>query len=208
MADLITLSELKERLNIPAGDTQDDGAYTQAIGSASEAITNYVARDFTAPIETETRTYEYDGSGILDVDDASAVTALSWSQYGQSVPLLAEQWRAQPYSGPVYTWIELPPRALTGSPEMGFRYNLDRIAAERGLPHYPLVNVTGTFGWTRIPEDVQQAVLWTIVAFKDSRSPYVSEAIEGYSRSTAGAQPEAIPQRAKELLEPYRRITV
>src|SRR4051794_16344305 len=76
MADLITLESLRNLLGYDVTDTRDDLRYTALIPLASQAVRSYTERDFGAPLVTEERTFEYDGSGYLDVDDADAITAV------------------------------------------------------------------------------------------------------------------------------------
>lgn len=213
MAALITLDELLDALDITPGDAteQVQRKYTQAIAGASAAVSSYADRAFASPVVTEQRTFEYDGSGFLDLDDCSAVTAVTISSYGVDSVLAADEWTAEPFGGPVYTYLVLPAHRGFGSPAMGFTRNLDRIAAERGWLGQTLVKVDATWGWPTVPDDVKQAVIWTAAEMGDKPGGMRSEAIANYSysRDTPGL-PEvpAIPNRAKDLLAPYVRYKV
>lgn len=207
MAELVSLDEVKAALGV--NDNTQDYPLSLFIKRASTAVRNWTERDFGTANETETRSYEYDGSGYLDIDDASAVTELSITYAGFTRPLTADDWRAQPYEGPVYTYIVMPGQYGSASSAMGFRYNLDVYALEGRVLTLPLtVDVTATFGWPEVPEDVKQAVIWTVASFKSNPAPTVSQSIEGFSQSVGSAPLEAIPVRAKELLAAYQKVKV
>lgn len=209
MPDLITLEELKAALGIPASMTADHDNLNRIIDAASAAVSVYTDRDFASPLVTEQRTFEYDGGGHLDIDDASAVTAVTTSFAGFDNLIPADLWRAQPYGSPVLNELLLP-TVYGPSPEMGFTRNFDVLYREGRFTTLPLlVKVDATWGWPVVPEDVKQAVIWTAASMKEQPTPYVQESIEGYSRSTNIRAPAtALPDRAKDLLAPYMRINV
>lgn len=209
---LIQPSELFTGLGVAAGDVEpkDQLQAEQAIAYASEAIRVYCDRNFASPLVTQTREYEYDGSQYLDIDDATAVTAVAFS-YGTTLPddnLTAEQFRARPHKGSVFTYLVLPtPRGL-GSGEMGFLSNLDVLYSEGRFGTMPIIaKVTGTWGWPEVPGGVKQAAIITVKRFLTAPDDqYSSEAIDSYSRTRGvEASSEAIPRPAKELLAPYVR---
>lgn len=218
MPDLISLAELRTALGIDPTDTRRDEQYTQAITFATRAIRNYTDRDFATAQVTEERTFEYDGSGYLDIDDAQTITAVSLTTYGfPDTSLTGDQWVAMPQKrddSPVFYYLIMPGGVRAGSPEMGFTRNLDIAYMEGRLPTMPrLVKVTGTWGWPEVPEDVKQAAIWTVQDWTSKATPaggeaLTAEAIEGFSRSwgnRAGSatQSLAIPNRARDLLIQY-----
>lgn len=214
---LISIERLKDRLDIDHSDTSEDTRLRRDIASASRAIINYTERQFGSPLVTETRTFLYDGSGALEIDDASNVTAAVITYPNAApLPLTAQQWFAEPVERPqgVYTWLVVPRVDAYGGQldrAMGFTYNLDTY--EGGLPTQPTtVAVTGTFGWPAVPDDVQQAVEWTAAFIAERHdADKASESIEGYSQAwfpptKTGIRQEALPQKAKDLLAPYIRV--
>lgn len=207
---LIQPSEYYTSQSIASGDITAplSAQIQQAITFASEAVRNYLDRNIGDPLVTETRTYEYDGSGYLDIDDAASVTAAALSYGTVDLSLDTTQWRAQPYGRPVFTYLLLPVEGgRHPSPEMGFTQNLDILAREGRLGTLPtLAKVTGSFGWPDVPGPVKQATILTVQEFVAEDPEYDAEAIESYSRSrsTQGTR-TAIPDRARELLAPYVR---
>src|SRR5512147_24538 len=205
---LISLQRYQEAV----GESDDPAAQIQAILDASAAVLAYTDRDFAAPNVTETRTYQYDGRGILEIDDASAVTGVA------GFPAL--NWRAMtetpPTSPRMYSYILLPKqRQLSG--EMGFTANWDTILARGATVPLFDVTVTGTFGWPVVPDDVQRA---TILAAQDLQNATtkessgelaaksVAEVSEQYTIPFAQALPAAstnLPAKATDLLWLYKR---
>lgn len=206
---IITLDDLKTALGIPLSNTTRDEQLTAAVNAASTAVLNYTDRDFGLGAVTEQRTYEYDGSGVLDIDDCTAVTAVTLSYDNADTVLPTDQWRAQPYGSGVITHILLPMGRYGGSPEMGFTRNLDVYAREGYASLVPtLAKVDATFGWPTVPNDVKQATIWIAAAMAEDVRPFISETIEGYSRTVGPAPRQAIPARALDLLVPYQRFNV
>lgn len=208
--DLISLDELKDALGIPLNQTGQDDKLSQAISSASAAVVNYTDRDFGSAGVTGDRIYQYDGSGYLEIDDATAVNSVTVITDGPEYAVDATEWRAQPYNDSVKTYIQLLGRYGVGSPEMGFTRNLDVYIAEGRYNFLPtLVRVNAVWGWPYVPDDVKQAVVWIAASMSEQPGLYVSESIEGYSRSTSQRTPPvAIPERAADILAAYQRIYV
>lgn len=207
---LIQLGELQTALGVAPGDIDPtrDARYSQAIAGASAAIIKYTDRDFATATVTEQRSYEYDGSGFLDIDDCTAITDVTYSIAGFDSVIPADSWRAEPQRGEVYTYLILPQWGPRFSPEMGFNQNVDVLYREgRFVGLGALVKVTAAFGWTNVPEDVKRAAIWTAVAMADNPEPYISESIADYSHTSEsrGLTDDAIPGRAKDLLAPYVR---
>lgn len=223
MADLVTLSEVRAILGIDPTNTRDDAAYTALIPGASDLIKSYTERSFGDSVVTEERTFDYDGSGYLDIDDATDITLvkLAYPYGAPDITLTTDDWKPMPSrraDAPVYTYIDMPAYvgAVWGSPEMGFANNLDVYARERGsygIP--PRIKVTGTWGWTTVPEDIKLAAAWLVQSIKSRpiSDGLSSEAIEGWSRSWgmragSSAASLAIPEPVRDILARYSRIEV
>jgi hypothetical protein len=222
MADLLTLNEYKTFANIPVSDTEDDAEIQVLLSAASEVIRSYTDRDFGSPAITEARLFPYAGDGILDIDDASAVTQVAFEVPNSAdYTLDSSFWTPMPFrrdDSEVFSYILLPEGFYGGlNVELGFSYNLDTFVSDHGWPG-PTVTakVTADWGWPIVPDDVKLAAYWTIRHWKES-SPsdaLTAEAIEGYSRawgvkSGAGSQPSlAIPNRARDILVNYQKTYV
>lgn len=193
-------------------DPVSDAKYTQAILGASAAVRNYTDRGFGMPLVTEQRSFEWDNSGFVDIDDCSSVTALTYSIGGYDTIVATNQWRAEPYSAPVFTYIVMPPiSGMLFSPAMGFKENLDVLYKERGFVGLgPIVKVDATWGWATIPDDVKMAVVWTAAEMGQDPTAYISESIANYSHTSAarGIAQQALPARVLDLLAPYVRVII
>lgn len=223
MADLITLQEYRDATRYSAVDASYDTQVLAAIKYASAAIRNFTARDFGAAQVTEDRTFEYDGSGYLDIDDAQTVNTVTLTLTGATPQVLdVLQWRAMPQrrdDAPVYFYIYMPGVTLYGiSPYMGFTRNLDVLWAEgRFGVTPPLVVVNAVWGWPTVPDDVKQATIWAVedwmATTASSAGPITAHAIESFSesfgnRNSASGAANALPQRSLDLLANYTKILV
>lgn len=214
---LLTLPEYKSLMGVQSGNTRDDAQISALLESASRAVQVYTGRTFEVSTRrTTARSFLYDGSGFLDIDDCTMVTGVTVSVPGTTnINLAAEEWTAMPGDGPIFHYLLLhggvSPYAF--SPEMGFERNLDQYPAMR--VKNPTLNVTATWGWPEVPSDVKLATALTIQGFlgtKNVPEGLTAEAIEGWSRSFGTRQGMtvslAIPSKARDLLAAYQRVFV
>lgn len=218
MADILTLNEYRAFAGYDPTDTSDDTKVTARLSAVSQAIRAFTERDFGASSVTEQRTYEYDGSGYLDIDDAATIIDVAVSNGGTDVALDSNMWQPKPErrdDAPIYQYILLPPflGASLQSPEMGFARNLDVYFREHQIWGFPTkVKVNATWGWPVIPEDVKLAAYWTLREWleRDDGEGLQAEAIEGWSRSWGRsgevAVAMAIPPRARDILANYSKM--
>jgi hypothetical protein len=216
MADLISLSRFKATqpgINNPDLPDAKDIQYGAAIAAASALIRSYTGMEFnvvSASAAPAIRQFEYDGSGWLDVGEAQDITLIrQQGDYFGAQPWTIDeyQWTAYPLNSTVKRWLRMPLSVYGISPEMGFTYNLDTLAAKYGYDVPSIVSVTARWGWPSIPADVQQAVVWTAQSMLDSGGgDYQSQTIASYSRTKAYAQvisDDPIPAKARAALQPY-----
>lgn len=220
MADILTLEEYKALSNITRNTK--DGQYAADLPAVTRAILLYTERDFTTtPPVTEARQFQYDDSGYLDIDDAVSITSVkALIPWGTDYTFTADEWYAQPPrrdDNSVYWYLALPGWVGGASPEMGFTRNADVMYAEGRWRSKPtMVEVTASWGWPAVPEDVKMAAKWTlddwIARRPETAAP--AEAIESYSRGALGvanmseAVSWAIPMRARDLLSPYTKVMI
>lgn len=210
---LITDVEVKEALGLKPADTSKDSLIAQALPLAESAIQDFTNRTFAlnnASDPATEREFTGEEAGFTSIDDAvhGSVTAVSMVNVGGVVTALAPlQYIVQPGARefPVAWYLETYPMRRS-SPEMGFARNEDVLYREGRLlgSDQFLLRITAKWGWPSIPGAVKQAAIWTTIAFMENPRPFVSEAIQGYSR-TREAAIDAIPARARDLLGRYVR---
>lgn len=206
--NILTLVEYKALL----GDDDHDAQVTALLPAASRAVRNYAGRSFALSDGFDAdRTYLYDGSGILDIDDCGSVTSVSTDAGvpGQTYALDATGFTAMPFEGEVFYWLVLYGFPRSPSPAMGFTRNLDTLDWPS---QSPVITVTANWGWPSIPADVKLATAWTVqeIVSAPEGAP-VSQSIESYSISYSspggtGVPMLAIPNRARDLLSAYQRV--
>lgn len=222
MAAILTLEEYKEMAGIAPTNVRNDDKYNALLPAVSKAIISYTARDFeTTPPVTEERTFQYDNSGMLDIDDAISITSVTITvPWGADYVLRPDEFLAQPPrrdDSQVYWYIAIPGFVFGTSPEMGFTRNADVYYEEGRWRAQPsTVKVVGQWGWAAVPEDVKMAAKWTmddwVARRPETAAP--SEAIESFSRSFGGtgrfgeALSLAIPYRSRDLLAGYTKVQV
>jgi hypothetical protein len=222
MDPIIDLATYKALMGVQSTDVRKDPQIETLLPAASRAVRSYTGRSFEVAAGPATeREYQYDESGMLDIDDCTGITHIETDAgvSGAAYTLDSAQWTAMPQDdSDVYYYIIIHGGPYFGlSPEMGFERNLDQypwLAYSK-----PLVRVTATWGWAEVPSDVELATAFTVSEFLGSTGGptgkpegLTSEAIEGWSRAwgarSGGALALAIPNKARDLLVNYQRIFV
>lgn len=208
MADIISTADYKAAVGITG--TSQDTEIGLAVTRATAAIRSYTGRQFGAAAVSETRTFPYNGSGILEIDDAASIASVSWVNAPGGT-----NWEARPYTPP-YTWLYVWPLGRGGSAEMGFTRNEDNLlegAAWNGAQ--AKAQVTASWGYPTVPDDVKQAAVFTVGSWLDSDrgGELAGESIAAYSVQYAVQAAitdfaNAIPAKARALLDPYFRDVV
>lgn len=208
---ILSLAEYKTRRELTEASKERDEALEAALEAAEDAVLNYTGRDFSTAQAVETKTYTYDGSGILETDDFVDVTAVSV----EGSALSSLNFAAGPREGQTFYWLDFTgvPRQ---SPQMGFTRNLDTIFEReggRGGRRYSQVSVTAKFGWPGgAPGSVKQAVTWLVDEFakpEGNQGEVQAEAIANLSYVYQRISEEnTLPPRVTTLLDPYRRLAL
>lgn len=209
MADILSLSAYKSLRGIDAGDMTRDAGLEIAIDAAEDTILRETGRDFTAAETTSTKTYQYNGSGVLAIDDVVTITELTadgsavgddaWTLGGPNGP----PWCLILFNGPVH-----------GSPQMGFSRNLDTLY-NCWWRRESTIAITGTWGWPgAAPASVVMAATYLVDEFAPKHpgdaSGLAAESIESYSVVYQSAEAdqtgaEVLPPRVAQLLSPFIR---
>jgi len=161
-----TLNDVKTALRIPLADTVDDLMLTSAINAASRQIDGECDRVFFS--QTTSRVYVPESSILCEIDDATAITKVETSSGdGFTVEIPATDYQLEPLNnrsgGQTVPATRIRATGAFLFPVFSQRsVNLDEAT----------VRVTGTFGFTPVPDAIKQAaLLLSIRIFKRLDSP-------------------------------------
>lgn len=193
--DLCTLSEVRSFLQKQSTDTGQDAIISSLITRASMAIMRYADREF-APASTSTvRKFEWHpGAPFVDLApyDLRTVTLLRLdSDQTTSTTLSTDEYRLwpRPNRDGTYQAIRLRPTSVV-SPSWQF-------------PDIREVEVTGTWGFAAIPEDVKDTCIKTV-------SIWLRRDVAAFSTTfniteDRVERPEFLPQAIARQLDHYKR---
>lgn len=191
--DLASLAAVREHLQISdAGDTDSDALIGSLISVASDAITNYTQRRFQPAETAAAKSFAYDGRGVVHV---APFVLRSVSQVridtdeDSPTTLDSDEYALRPLGtiDGVFTRVHL------------FGFTVVRSDAH-AYPQERVVEITGDWGYSSVPEPVERACILTVSAMlarTSARGQFMD------SEVSPGSGP-SLPGMAKSLLEPYR----
>ena len=171
-----TLADLKARLRIPTLVTTDDTILTDALKSASRSIEGATSRQFNVDgAGLTSRSFYATSPDVVFIDDVSTTTGLVIKTDNDDDGTFETTWSASDYllrplngiengvSGWAYSRIE----AVGGMyfPVSGRYGRTAPVSREFFGPIWPVVRrrpgvqVTATFGWPNVPENIRQACM-------------------------------------------------
>lgn len=218
--DLILTVDDYKKLRQIEDSTRDDQLLLAAEG-ATDAILQHTDRAFTDGEVTEERSFPYDGSGILEIDDCTSIQTL---EVNGRVLVPDVDFFAEPSRGPgqTYYWLDLA--TVRGiSPAMGFTRNEDVYASNwsqrRHKPQRYQAKLTATFGWAAVPASVRIAASWLIDEMAPASPGGDAEAggheaesiadLAFVNRSAEDRETQAtLPPKVLTLLLPFERWSV
>jgi hypothetical protein len=195
---LVTIDQAKQSLKIPLDDTSQDAAVQAQVDHVSAAVARYCDRVFVV------QTYR---------DQLRSVC--SWLRYGEPLPT-AQKPIAEAEGEPLITitqdGAELEATVYEVDAERGLLYRLDSAGASAAWTGSTAI-LDYTAGYDPIPDDVQAATLEWITARwsaqgKDPalRSETIPDVIS--QMWSSDAQTPSMPSGARELLAPYRVLSI
>lgn len=192
-----TLAQLRARLGFATADTADDTILEAIVAAVSRWIDLHCGRRFWVNSVAEARYYTAtDSDLLLCPDDVVTVTALACDEDGDRVyerTWAATDYDLEPYNatldGQPYTRIAVTPNGQYAFPTMA-----------------KAVKVTGTFGWSAVPDAIREACLLQAERiYKRKDAPF------GVLGSAEMGQTLVIPKLDPDvalLLWPYTRQSV
>jgi hypothetical protein len=198
MADpYVTVDEFKSWIPGRLNDTIDDPVINKKLKTASRAIDKYCKTHFWKTAVGTTRLFDACDTRRLRINDAAAVTGIATDRDANGV--YETVWTAADF--------QLLPLNPDAAPEtLPFTEILAigslTFPVATSVQRIGLVQVTGTWGWSSVPEVVGEATcLVTNRLLKRGGSP---EGISGFDEfGTIRISPREDPD-AVRLLEPYR----
>ncbi|MFP5372562.1 MAG: head-tail connector protein [Actinomycetes bacterium] len=192
--DLVSIDQVRAFVE-PQGDR--DLLLGDFITRASRLVRSFTRRRFTVPPFVGERRFHLQAGRYVYLDDPAAGIAYVRGEGSGAGTLGASLVEGEPASA-VGSGVDLPYREPDPTdPEYLLRPRLVLDAPYTG----PVV-VSASFGWSRVPEDVQQAVLVTVGIWFERDVANTSTTFSLDERRTQS--PEALPAQAKGILEPYR----
>ncbi len=193
--DLCTLAEVRERRGTKPNDVAQDAAVTRVIASVSAAISEEYEREFTATTGA-VRTFEHDAQeGML----------LSLTPYELRT---VTQLRLHP-DEPAPTTLaatdyRLHPRPSKHGTFSALRFASGVLASPAGAWQTTLVEITGDWGFATVPANVREAAIVSVV--HNMRTTVGQYSIADGAGGETRYERAEIPQAARDLLEPLRRM--
>ncbi len=178
----------------------DEILVERAINAASRAVDDWCGRRFWQDSSVQVRTYRPEESCSVRVDDISTAVGLLVKTDADADGTYETSWtigtdfQLEPLNasadGGAYAWQEL---AAIGSKRFPLRVRR------------PALQVTAKFGWSAIPDEVEQAaVLRATAIFKRKESPQGIAGFGDFGAIRIGRQdPDVVA-----LLSPFQRVMV
>lgn len=141
----ITSNDLKGYVDIPALDTEDDAEIAWAIAAASRAVDNYCNRQFGSAAGARLYTPRWSSHYlryVLDVDDLMSLAGASLEVDGEAVAV----------ADCVFVPLNAVPDGLPWT--MCLLPTALSVTGDEGSAEF-----TATWGWTAVPETVEQATV-------------------------------------------------
>lgn len=200
--DLCTLAEVREHLQIPVGETDQDAVTTSLITRVSKSITRHCRREFVPPnpaVQTrrfKTRRLRRGYAVNLSPYDLRSATSVKLHPE-QAAPqtLVADvDYMAEPVAGPdgVITWLRLSPwlqMSSVTSQRFGFAY----------------VDVAGTWGFAAVPDDAKEAAILAVAMHLRADVQAFGSALQPNSIGDGANDAKALPPGVRGLLSDFER---
>jgi hypothetical protein len=195
-SDLCSIADVREFIQKPTGDTDQDAVIAALITRASLAVMGWCEREFAPESAADVvRTFQIahgDEWLSLAPHDLQSASLVQVDTDTTAYTLSTDEYRFDPPGQPngVYTSVRLRPLSVSTS----------------GRQLWPTreVQITGTWGFPSVPEDVKHAAVVTTAI-------WLRRDVQAFSsvfRLDEGSveRPEALPSAVKGVLAPWRRM--
>lgn len=191
-----TLAEARAFVDYTASYTADDSEIETAVEAASRLIDQYCGRVFYQEAATA-KIYTPRYGDWLEIEDLYNTTSLAVKTDTNGDGTFDTTWT-------VTTDYLVEP----GSPHTGWPYTSIRVNPRTGAYTFPLypqaVEVTGNYGWSAVPEAIQQACLIQMNLLHMRRtSPF---GVAGSTEVGVAFLSASLDPSARVLLDAYRKM--
>ena len=205
--DLTTVEAVKEHIQLPDTDTELDELIPDFITQASVLIMNEYKREF-APVSTDTtRRFKVDGYRVdfSPYDLQSATLVQLHPETNEPIVLvdgslggMSQSYMLKPIN---------PQRGVYQSLQLGGYLVI--VSQTLMQFNFALIDVTGTWGFAEVPEDVARACNMTVGSWLTRTAPGLASSYGVPATSGQGAILQSpdwhIPWAAKRILGNYKR---
>lgn len=191
-----TLAEIKSALRIT--DSTDDTLLENAIEAASRRIDGYCGRFFYQTASTAVPMYPYDEYLLIfgrDVANTSVTIKIDSAGDGTYATTLTQgtDYVLQPRNVPIYSRPYESARMVGGQTFPLFT-----------LPSFETVQVTAVWGWSSVPDDINQACI--LLAMRQFARLNAALGVVGFADMAITVR--AVDPDVRDLLAPYRRFGI
>lgn len=191
-----TLVQFKQRVGIDTTDANRDTDIELIIQAASRKIDQHCGRVFYAGTAGVARYFKAQGIYRVYTDDFTAITELATDDNGDGTH--ENTWAATDY-------IKLPVNAPFGWPYTYIETSVyGNYTFPRGLTNG--VKITGTWGWTAVPDEVREACL--LIGNRLWQRKAAPFGVAGSNEFGVPTIITKIDPDAADLLQPYVRISL
>lgn len=187
-----TLAEVKAACRIPNSDTGEDAMIEKVIESASRRIDGYCGRFFYQVANTTIRFYPIDEYRATFPDIASSNITVATDDEGDGT--YSDTWAATDYL------LNPTDAVLQSRPYTSMTAVAGKTFPIFTTPALPSLQITATWGWSAIPDDVQEAcILLSMRQYSRYNAPL---GVAGFSDMGA-ITVRSIDPDVRDLLSPY-----
>ena len=190
-----TLTELKSYIGDGVTGSSYDQLLNDGITAASRWIDGHCGRRFYLDTSTSTRTYYVADSRIVDVDDIATTTALAVKTDTGDDGTFATTISSGDY--------QLEPRGGIVDGATGWPFTRIRLVEGTTYPtstRRPAVQVTATWGWAAVPEEVDRAcrvLAHHYFAMRNAPHGVAGFGVEGFAVRAAAVPPQVLTLLAR-----------
>lgn len=195
-SDLTTVADVREYLQLPTAQTDQNLFIQTLITQASIAIMRYAQREFAPAVTATARKFPYARGGVINLApyDLRTVTSIEIdTDTDDETALTTDDYRLLPVTSPDGTYTSVQIRGYSLGPDSSLT-DYDR---------YREVTITGNWGFSAVPTDVKLAANIMVGWLLRQHSSMPGVGVENLGDRFG---PVMWPSSVRQLLDHYRVI--